>query len=46
MDQCSILYMRAEGRDDQRATGLRALGFRVDESADLPPNEVFAAYHA
>jgi hypothetical protein len=25
---------------------LRALGFRVDESEELPSNEAFAAYHA
>ena len=25
---------------------MRSLGFQVDESTELPPNEAFAAYHA
>ena len=46
MDQCSILYIRAGAAEDPRTCALEALGFRVDESPDLPPNEAFAAYHA
>lgn len=46
MDQCSILYVRPGGQNDPRMGVLRTLGFRVDESQELPPNEAFAAYHA
>jgi hypothetical protein len=42
-DQCSILFIKPGGDDARR---LRCLGFRVDEAADLPPNEVVASYHA
>lgn len=46
MTQCSILYLRPTDNDDPRVSDLRALGFRVEESSDLPANEAFAAYHA
>ena len=44
-DQCSILFIMP-GQGDETARRLRCLGFRVDESADLPPNDVVASYHA
>lgn len=40
--QCSVLFVQ-DGRDTQ-AAGLRALGFAVSESEDLP--EAFNSYHA
>lgn len=46
MDQCSILYVRPTGHAEAQAAALRALGFRVDVHEELPPNEVFTAYHA
>ena len=46
MDQCSILYLKSGPEEETRPRALRALGFRVDEYAELPANEVFAAYHA
>ena len=46
MEQCSILYIRPFGVQEPRVRALRSLGFHVDESAELPPNEAFAAYHA
>lgn len=45
MNQCSILYVWP-GSDEPRVKALRSLGFRVDESTELPANEVIAAYHA
>lgn len=46
MDQCSILYIRERDTDEPRTCALRSLGFRVDESPDLPANDAFAEYHA
>ena len=46
MDQCSILYVKSTRTEETRPRALRALGFRVDESEELPPNEALAAYHA
>jgi hypothetical protein len=46
MAQCSVLYIRSSGEDSTQAAALRSLGFRVDESEELPSNETFASYHA
>lgn len=46
MNQCSVLYIRQGDPDDLRVRSLRALGFRVDGSDELPANEALAAYHA
>lgn len=46
MNQCSILYVWPQGSEDPRVQALRALGFRVDQSTDLPSSEVIAAFHA
>ena len=45
MDQCSILYVKPACQEETQARVLRTLGFRVDESEDLPSNELFAQYH-
>ena len=45
MAQCSILFVTPDGHDT-RLGGLRNLGFHVDVSQELPPNEAFAQYHA
>ena len=44
--QCSILYVWPEEGVEPRVTALRSLGFRVDQSTDLPPSDVMTAYHA
>ena len=44
--QCGILFIGPCGSDDRRLAGLRALGFRVDESEQFPSVEELAAYHA
>jgi len=46
VDQCSILYIDGGRPDEAHATGLRALGFSVDVTDDLPATEVFTLYHA
>lgn len=46
MNQCSILYIWPQGTDEPRVRALRALGFQVDQSPDLPASEVMTAYHA
>jgi hypothetical protein len=46
MDQCAILYVKPTGQADAHGAALRALGFRVDERTELPPNEAFPSYHA
>src|SRR6188768_2315050 len=46
MDQCSILYIRPDGRSDPRTGVLRTLGFHVDEGHELPANERLRSYHA
>lgn len=46
MDQCAVLYIKPGGPDEQHTDALRALGFSVDVVDDLPPAEVFTAYHA
>ena len=45
-DQCSILFIRPCGVDTKKTAALRSLGFRVDESDQLPANEIIAGYHA
>jgi hypothetical protein len=45
MDQCSILYVKPACQEETQSKVLRTLGFRVDESEDLPSNDVFAQYH-
>ena len=45
-DQCSILYLKAGSLQATHAPALRALGFRVDETDELPANEELASYHA
>lgn len=45
MAQCAILYVTT-GVDENRLASLRALGFKVEASDDLPPNESLTQYHA
>ncbi len=45
MDQCSVLYITSEPRTTHVET-LRTFGFSVHVVDDLPPAEVFLAYHA
>jgi len=44
--QCGILFVGRCGNDQSRIDALRSLGFRVDESRDIPTKEELAAYHA
>ena len=44
--QCGILFIGECGKDKARIGALQSLGFRVDESADLPPIEKLSPYHA
>lgn len=44
--QCSILFLKPSGMDAKKTATLRSLGFRVDESDQLPANEIIAGYHA
>jgi hypothetical protein len=44
--QCGILFVGPCASDADRLAGLRRLGFRVDEHADIPSTEELAAYHA
>jgi hypothetical protein len=46
LDQCSILFIKPSGTDTKKTATLRSLGFRVDESDQLPANEIIAGYHA
>lgn len=45
MNQCSILFVKPAGQEASQTPALRTLGFRVDESEELPSNDAFAAYH-
>jgi hypothetical protein len=46
MDQCAILFLGpASKSEDARTLALRALGFRVDQSDDVP-SDGFSEYHA
>jgi hypothetical protein len=44
--QCGILFIGVCGKDKARIDALQSLGFRVDESADVPPVDTIAPYHA
>ena len=44
--QCGILFIGRCGSDNGRVAALRSLGFRVDESEQLPTLEDLADYHA
>jgi len=46
VDQCGILFIGPCGNDEARVASLRSLGFRVDESRQVPSTEELAAYHA
>lgn len=45
MSQCAILYVTS-CVDESRLTSLRALGFKVETSEDLPLDESLTQYHA
>jgi hypothetical protein len=45
-EQCSILFIRSGGHDDEQTKGLRSIGFRVVEADDIPPAEAFSGFHA
>jgi hypothetical protein len=44
--KCSILYINAAGFNDTQANALRALGFYVVETDDVPARDTLAKYHA
>lgn len=44
--QCGILFIGPCGKDQPRIDALRSLGFRVDESAEMPTAKELAVYHA
>ena len=44
--QCGILFIGPCGSDAARTAALRSLGFRVDETADIPSTEALNLYHA
>lgn len=44
--ECGILFLGGGGKHRARMEALRSLGFRVDESADLPAAEMLGGYHA
>ncbi len=44
--QCGILFIGPCNRDAPRVAALRSLGFRVDESPDLPLTDELASYQA
>jgi hypothetical protein len=44
-EQCSILFITSGG-DDEQLKGLRSIGFRVVETDDIPPSDVFRDHHA
>jgi hypothetical protein len=47
VNQCSILYIQPGPHEEpSHVSALRALGFSVDMTADLPPAETLTAYHA
>jgi len=45
-EQCTILFIRSSGTDEEVLNALRSLGFRVVDTEELPPNEEFRTYHA
>jgi methylmalonyl-CoA mutase cobalamin-binding subunit len=44
--QCAILYINAGASAETHATALRALGFDVVETGDVPARDSLANYHA
>jgi hypothetical protein len=44
--QCGILFIGRCGCDRDRIAALRSLGFRVDESDQIPPADELERYHA
>lgn len=46
MDQCSILYIQPGDRAEMHVEALRALGFSVHVTGDLPVGDVLTDYHA
>ena len=44
--QCGILLIGPSGGDRDRIAALRSLGFRVDESEQIPSPDELARYHA
>ena len=43
--QCSILYINTDGFTDTQVSALRALGFDVIETSDVPARESLAKHH-
>lgn len=46
VNQCSILYVHDGSVHDTPVAALRSLGFAVQASEDLPPDEALAPHHA
>lgn len=46
VNQCGILFVGPCGRDAARLAALRSLGFRVEESAEVPSTDELAMHHA
>jgi len=46
VQQCTILFIRSSGHDEDVVNALRSLGFHVVDMEELPPNEELRAYHA
>lgn len=46
VSQCGILFIGPCGSDSARMDTLRSLGFRVEESEELPPADELVTYHA
>ena len=44
--QCAILFIGPCGGDRERIAALRSLGFRVEESREVPSTEELARHHA
>lgn len=45
-NQCGILFIGPCGGDGARVAALKSLGFRVDESPEVPLTEELRKYHA
>jgi hypothetical protein len=43
--QCAILFVGLCGKDGPRVDALRSLGFRVEESPEIPSPDDLAGYH-
>jgi hypothetical protein len=46
VNQCAILYVKPDTREETHVLALRALGFAVDVAGDLPSAEILSGYHA